>query len=225
LGRGTYHEGALKGRLLLNSVAEGTELRLQGAFDELDVASFVRATGQGRWIQGPGLGQFLIEARGHTPAEMVRNAAGRGSLTIKDGELLGVGLGDAIRRVEKRPLAASLNWKGGRTPFEQANVQFSLAGGIAEISDSRLTAPGLVTSLHGTLSLVDQQLDLKADVSPSPVGPWPGPALIFDLTGRWQNVVVSPDARSLIERSGAAKPLFGPYHPAAATPQPLVTAQ
>ena len=36
----------------------------------------------------------------------------------------------------------------------------------------------------------------------------------FDIGGGWDNVSVVPNARSLIERSGAAKPLFPTRVPA-----------
>jgi AsmA protein len=34
------------------------------------------------------------------------------------------------------------------------------------------------------------------------------PPLVFDVTGGWDDIAIIPDARSLIERSGAAKPLL-----------------
>jgi AsmA protein len=226
LGRGTFHEGTLKGRLSLISTEGATEVRAQGAFDKVEMGSFLTATGQGRWIQGPGQGQFQLEGTGRTPAEVVRRVTGHANVTIRDGELIGIGLGDAIRRAEKRPLSASLNWKGGRTPFDQAHVQVNVVEGVAQIADSQLTAPGLVTNLRGRIFLLDRALDLKAGVAPTTAGPSLAPSIVFDLTGRWQDVIVTPDARSLIRRSGAAKPLFGPTPPlAGTTTRPLATAQ
>ena len=82
----------MKGRLSLISAEDGTEFRAQGAFDNVDMGAFLTATGQGRWIQGLGQGQFQIEGTGRTPADIVRHAAGHTSVTIKDGELVGIGL-------------------------------------------------------------------------------------------------------------------------------------
>jgi AsmA protein len=33
--------------------------------------------------------------------------------------------------------------------------------------------------------------------------------IVLDVIGGWDDIAIIPDARSLIERSGAAKPLFG----------------
>jgi AsmA protein len=147
-------------------------------------------------------------------------------VTVKDGELIGISLDDALRRVEKRPLLASLNWKGGRTPFDQAQAQIVVKNGIGEVAESRLKAPALQTSLQGRVSLVDRTLNLRADVSSgTSTAPDPTPALVFDVSGGWDSIVLAPDARSLIERSGAAKPLLGPGRlPPGGNPPPTASA-
>ena len=119
LGRGTFHDGTLKGRLSLIAAEGGTEFRAQGAFDNVDMGAFLTATGQGRWIQGLGQGQFQIEGTGRTPADVVRHIGqghqrddqGRRTRRHRTSTTPSAG-GEA-------PLAASLNWKGGRTPFDR----------------------------------------------------------------------------------------------------------
>jgi AsmA protein len=206
----------------LNGLAE---FRSQGTFDGIDLAAFLSSMGETRWITGRAQGQFLLEGTGKNPAEVIRQAQGRSSITVKEGELVGLALNDALRRVEKRPLLASLNWRGGRTPFDQAQTQLSIKNGIGELSEGRLASPSLITNVHGRVSLVDRTLSVKADVSPTAPAPSPSPAIVFDVSGGWDNVVVAPDARSLIERSGAAKPLFGPERLLHSAPLPLATAQ
>jgi AsmA protein len=46
--------------------------------------------------------------------------------------------------------------------------------------------------------------------------------IAFDIKGGWDDVAVIPDARAFIERSRAAKPLFGldRLAPAASAPAP-----
>jgi len=225
IGRAGFHGGTLKGRLSLAAVNEAIEFKSQGIFTGVDIAPFLSSVGQPRWITGRAQGQFQLEGSGQSPAEVIRQAHGRSSVTVKDGELVGLALGDALRRVEKRPLLASLNWKGGRTPFDQAQAQLVLKDGIGEVSDSRLTTPELVTSLRGQVSLVDRTLRLKADVSPVVSGGNVSPVIGFDVGGGWDSVVVMPDVRSLIERSGAAKPLFGnERHPPSGDATPQATA-
>ena len=92
---------------------------------------------------------------------------------------------------------------------------------ITPVSAPLLAVYRLLTNLRGQIYLADRVLDLKADVSPAAATP--APAIVFDVTGRWQDVIITPDARSLIQRSGAAKPLFGPAPSVA--PSSLATAQ
>jgi AsmA protein len=226
IGRADFNKGTLKGRLTLANLGGQLDFKSQGSFSGIDMAGFLGAIGEPRWITGKAQGQFQLEGTGPTVAGVIRDAQGRSSVTVKDGELVGISLEDALRRVEKRPLLASLNWKGGRTPFDQAQAQINLKNGIGEVTETRLTAPALLTNLQGRISLVDRTLDLKADVSSgTPSVPDPAPALVFDVSGGWDNVVVAPDARSLIERSGAAKPLFGPDRVPAGNAPPTASAQ
>ena len=86
-----------------------------------------------------------------------------------------------------------------------------------------MTAPGILMGLQGDISLRDRSLDLKAEVSLTNQAANAGPMIAFDVNGSWDDVAVKPEARSLIERSGAAKPLFGPRLPQSGRPrqQPL----
>jgi AsmA protein len=56
---------------------------------------------------------------------------------------------------------------------------------------------------------MDRLIAVRASVDPAPASTLPSPVIVFDVTGGWDDVAVVPDAKSLIERSGAAKPLFG----------------
>ncbi|NIX77109.1 AsmA family protein [Microvirga terricola] len=225
IGRASFHDGTLKGRLLLSSVNGVSEFKTQGTFDAVDVSTYLPAMGEPRWLTGRAQGQFQFEGTGTSPADVIRQSHGRTSITVKEGELVGLALNDALRRVEKRPLLASLNWKGGRTPFDLALFTLSVKDGIGEVSEARLSSPSLVTNLNGEISLIERTLNLKADVSAVTPAPAAAPAMVFDVNGGWDNVIVTPDARSLIQRSGAAKPLFGPNGLPQSEPLPLAVVQ
>jgi AsmA protein len=207
LGRANLNKGTLKGRLTLAALEGGTDVKAQGTFDRVDVASFLAAIGETRWISGEAHGQFALEGSGATIADIVRQTRGRMSVTVGEGELIGIGLNDALRFIEKRPLAASLEWKGGRTAFDQAQVSLAVEGGVGEITEGMLAAPTLRTALKGQVSFVDRSLAVRAQVDPAQPGP--SPLIVFDITGGWDDVAIIPDAKALIQRSGAAKPLFG----------------
>ncbi|MCB8819811.1 AsmA family protein [Microvirga rosea] len=215
LGRADFHDGTLKGRLALIAQESSIDVKSQGVFDGVNIATFLSDIGQPRWITGIAQGQFAFEGSGATPAEVMRQSQGRSSVTVKQGELVGIALNDALKRAEKRPLSASLSWKGGRTPFDQAQAQLTVNDGVGELVEARLNAPSVSTSLHGRVSLAERSLQVKAEVSPMTPSPSLAPALVFDVSGGWDDIAITPEARSLIERSGAARPLFRPEAPLA----------
>ena len=208
ISRAAFHDGTLKGRLSLATQDGLVEFKSQGTFSGVQIAPFLVAIGEPRWITGRAQGQFNFDGAGKNPADVIRQAQGRSTIEVKDGELVGIALNDALRRVEKRPLLASLNWKGGRTPFQQALAQIAIKDGVGEIADGHLKGPAVQADLHGKVLLIDRTLEVTANVSPADAPAGQSPSLVFEVSGDWDNVGVSPEIRSLIERSGAAKPLL-----------------
>lgn len=210
IGRADFYNGSLKGRLSLATIDGLTEFKSQGTFTGVEIAPFLGSIGQPRWITGRAFGQFALEGKGQNPVEVVQQAQGRSSITVQKGELVGIALGDALKRVEKHPLLASLKWKGGRTPFQEAQAEIVIRDGVGEVKEGKLASAEVVAELKGQVLMVDRTLNLKAEVSPagSKASSSTPPTLAFDIDGGWDNISVMPDARSLIERSGAAKALL-----------------
>jgi len=224
IGRAGFNDGSLKGRLSLVKQNGLVEFKSQGSFAGVTIAPFLAAIREPRWISGQATGHFSFEGLGRNPADVVREAQGRSTIEVVDGEIVGIALDDALRRVEKRPLLASLNWKGGRTPFDKAQAQIVVKGGVGDIVEAHLKGSAVQASLKGQVLLVERTLNMTANVSPADAPADQSPALVFDVMGDWDNVAVSPQIRSLIERSGAAKPLF-PSERIPADKQPQAAAQ
>jgi AsmA protein len=210
LNRATLNKGTLKGRMSVINAGEWLDLKAQSSFERLDIGALAADLGNSRLITGTAQGQFAVEASGETMAGMTRHLHGRANLGIRQGELIGIGLGDVLRRVERRPLSASLDWRGGRTPFDQAQLNLALTNGVAEITDGSILGAALRVGLQGRVSLAERTLAVKAHVEGGPnVAPAPQPGLDFEIGGSWDDPAVVPDARALIQRSGAAQPLLG----------------
>jgi AsmA protein len=210
IGRASLNGGTLKGRLALAAIeGGGLDLKLQGTFAGVDLGAFLADARRPRWINGSAQGQFALEGIGATPADIIRQSHGRTSISVKGGELVGIALNDALRRLEKRPLLAFLDWRGGRTPFDEAHVHLNIGAGLGEITEGAVTAPKLRANLQGRVSLIDRDVAMRAHVDAVPAEPNAASYVVLDVLGGWDAVSVVPDARSLIERSGAAKPLFG----------------
>ena len=210
LGRATLNRGTVKGRLALAAGQPAHDVKLQGSFDRVDVGALLTDLGQQRWISGTAQGQVTIDAIGESSAELFRRANGRAVVAVRQGELWGVGFADALRRSERRPLAAPIEWRGGRTPFEQAQMVLNVHGGIGDVVDAQLTGAAARAVFQGLVSLPDRSVALKATVEGSAAASAsPSASLVFDIYGPWSDIAIVPDARTLIQRSGAARQLLG----------------
>jgi AsmA protein len=195
----------LKGRAVLAGAADGIDFKGQGSFERVDVGSLLSDLGASRWITGPAQGQLAVESSGDSAADLVHRLRGRASIAVRQGELVGVALNEALRRAERRPLTAPLEWRGGRTPFEQAYINATILDGAAEITEAGMTAPSLHAAAQGRVSLAERAVAAKAKVESTP-GSGTTSGILFDISGPWDDVAIVPDAQSLMKRSGEPLP-------------------
>ncbi|AWN37291.1 AsmA family protein [Methylobacterium radiodurans] len=213
LNRAGLRGGTLKGRVALAPAAAdpaGTEIRAQGSLDRVDLGALLTDLGEASWVQGPVQGHLALESRGRDLSELVARAAGRATLAVERGSLVGLDLTDVIQR-NGGLAAGALARRNGRTPFERAALSVRFADGVGEIGEGALQAPSLTASLRGGFSLTDRTLRARAELSPRLAGSRPGP--FFDLAGPWEDVavrVLRSDEPDLPASALTAEPLPGP---------------
>ncbi len=214
LGRATLNKGRIKGRLGIAPSPAGLDLRLSGSFEQVELGALLAEIGSSRWITGTANGQFALEGIGESAAAVARRLNGRATLTVKQGEIVGIALADALKRVERRPLATALDWRGGRTGFEHAHVVLNVAQGTGDIVDGQLAATGAKASLQGRVSLAERTLAVRAHVEPAPVqaaAPAPAEGMVVEIGGPWEDLSVVPSPapprspRPSQPRSGASR--------------------
>ncbi|SFG76837.1 AsmA family protein [Methylobacterium gossipiicola] len=193
LSRATLRGGLVKGRLGLVPVAadpEKTEIRLQGAFDGLDLGSLLVDLGRDRWVFGAARGQFAFEGVGATADTLMRHLDGRATLAINGGALVGIDLSDVLHR-NGAVAAGALARRNGRTAFEQAGLTLRLVDGIGEIVDATLRTPALTGALSGTLVLPERRIETWAHLMPRAAGDGSvrlGPS--YAIAGPWSAITV-----------------------------------
>ena len=136
---------------------------------------------------------------------------GRAAITVRQGELVGIGLNDALRRVEKRPLlvrpsgrAAHALRDGPGQPQCRRRGRRDHRGIASRRRPHRPPGAGLA---------VERAVAIRALVDPTAPSP-SSPLMTLDVVGGWDDVAIVPDVKSLIERSGAAQRLLPePDHP------------
>lgn len=224
IGNAEFLQGTLKGRVSLTANGQaGLDLKLNTTLEHVDSASVVAAIGAARRVTGPANVSLQIETTGETPMALMRSMDGKASLTLKQGELLGINLPDLLAKIEKRPLTTAFDVRGGRTPFETAMLSGRIAGGVFEIGEGLIQSPAAKVTLAGQIGLADRLYAIAGQANAAPgTNGGTGIALPFEITGALEDPVLMPDARSLIRRSGAAAPFFELKRPAAPASAPAM---
>jgi AsmA protein len=152
-----------------------------------------------------------MEASGDSVLQTIRGLDGKAQFSITQGDIGGVDLNEALRRMATRPLSSLNEMRGGRTVFEKAVGTLRITKGVAEIVEASANAPGLSIGVTGSVQIADRMLALKGIATQaegeakSATEPTQLP---FEVIGSWDDPAIVPDAQSLIRRSGAAERLY-----------------
>ncbi|MBR1225316.1 MULTISPECIES: AsmA family protein [unclassified Bradyrhizobium] len=160
-------------------------------------------------LSGRGNLNVSLVASGSSPFGLVTSLDGTATLTGRDGAIAGFNVEQLLKRLERRPLSGSGNFRNGSTPFDTLNVAVKFNDGIATAEDVRVEGPTTRLTLTGTASVPAREYDLKgvASLTSAPNAP-PGFDLPFVVQGPWDDPLVFPDPESLIRRSPGAAPLL-----------------
>jgi AsmA protein len=209
LGGAEFHKGSLKGRISLAGAPRGFDLKAQASFDRVDTAAALATATDGRRISGIGYGTLQVEASGANAHAVVRSLEGKATLVVRQGDIVGINLPEVLRRMEKRPLSAALDVRGGRTPFELASLSARISRGVMDVQDGSVGSPAARIGFAGQVGLAERVLALSgiAQLVDAPAGREPV-TLPFEVTGSFDDPMIVPDARSLMRRSGATSPFI-----------------
>ena len=152
-----------------------------------------------------------MEAAGDSVLQTIRSLDGKAQFSIIQGDIGGLDLNEALRRVATRPLSSLTEIRGGRTVFDKAVGAFRINKGVAELVEASATAPGLSLAVTGSVQIADRTLALKGIATQAIDDSKPATEptqLPFEVNGTWEDPAIVPDTQSLIRRSGAAERLY-----------------
>jgi AsmA protein len=211
MGQARAYGGQVKGRLSLTPAARGTDLRASGVFAKIDSGAVMKEALRSIRITGEASGQFSFEGSGGSVADIVRSLDGAAQMSFRNGDILGLDLEQALRRLEKRPLSIITEVRSGRTGFDSASVSARLTDGVVDVQEATVSGLGVQLAVSGTASLIERSLHLRAmarQAGPSAASRENGPQLMLDIKGPWDDPSLVFDRESLIRRSEAAAPLM-----------------
>jgi AsmA protein len=152
-----------------------------------------------------------LDATGESVAQLMRDLDGHASFALTQGEIAGVNLERALRRLDKRPLSTAIEIHSGRSVVDRASATVKINKGTAVIEDGLAVGPGFSLAFSGSTRIPERSLSIKAQASEADNFGKPrekGLQMGFDLSGFWDEPNFAPDAQALIKRSGAAAPLL-----------------
>ena len=211
IGESQAFGGVLKGTLALAASDLGADFKSQLQFTDVNLENSLGEMFQFRRIEGRGDMALVIDATGDSILALTRTMSGSANLTGRQGALVGLNVEQLLRRLERRPLSGTGDFRNGRTPFEKLTVNLNIAQGTVTVDDVHLEGSKVRLGLAGTASIPGREFDLRgvaALATTSSSDAPPAFELPFVVQGPWDDPIMLPDTQSLMLRSPVASPLL-----------------
>jgi AsmA protein len=211
IGESQAFGGLIRGSLGLARSDAGADLKAQLQFADVDLDSCLGALFGMHRLDGKGNLAFNIEGSGGSVMALTKTLNGSATLTSRQGAVTGFNVEQLLRRLERRPLSGSGDFRTGRTPYDTLAVTLGIKQGTVTAEDVHIDGAAVRLAMAGTASIPARDLDLKGVaslVSASTNGASSGFELPFMVQGAWDDPILLPDTQSLLRRSGAAAPLL-----------------
>jgi AsmA protein len=220
LAQAQAYSGFARARAVVTESGAGLDIRGSLSAEKLDVAPLLWDVGKRQVVTGTGAMSASFETSGDSFAELASHLDARGDFSVEAGEIYGIDLDLAFRRMESRPLSVASDLHSGRTAFDLLSAKFNIMQGVADIEEGAARGGQNAMFFSGRANFAERSVDLHASANRAGAG-GKGLQFGFNISGAWDDPAVIPDAEGLIRRSDAAAPLLPssePAAPAAAAP-------
>ena len=211
--------GDIKGRVAMDRLADSYAYRAQGTMTHVDFAALLSAADQAPRFSGDASGEMSLDSRGETIADILTDLHGSARLELRAGEIAGLDIEQALRRVERRPLSITSDLRGGKTGFDVAKIELAIDHGVAVIQHAQGQRVGIAFAMNGDATIPTRELGLRLtawQTGAATDARTPPAQLAMDIHGSWDSPNMRLDTQTLIQRSSAAAPLWsGAEAPAA----------
>ena len=201
--------GSLKARLSAQATPDGYQLNASGSFKGVDSPTFLAEVFRSQRFSGEAKGEFALSGEGSSLAQVAATLRGTASVDLANGDIVGLDLEQALRRLEKRPLSIASDIRSGSTSFRDTHLDLDVADGVAHVRNFEAKGAGVDVAVLGSASIARRLLNLTIEARQTGrEDKQPAPQLSMDLKGNWDDPNLVIDAQSLIRRSQAAAPLL-----------------
>lgn len=209
VGESQGFNGLINGSVAIAKTNTGAQLRSQVRLTNVDLDTSLTELFGFHRLEGKGDLSLELDAEGRSVFALARTMNGTVTLAANQGALTGFDVEQLLRRLERRPLAGSADFRSGRTAFEQLVIALRISDGTATLEEGRFIGANVRLALNGRASIPARELDLSGTASllKDSAAP-PTFELPFFVQGSWDDPIMLPDTQALIRRSGAAAPLL-----------------
>jgi AsmA protein len=208
IGESQAYGGVVKGVVGIASTNGGAEAMTHVQFVDVDLESCLGQVFGIQKIAGRGNLMLNIDGSGDSVLALTNTLNGTASLTAHNGALVGLNVEQLLRRLERRPLSGTGDFRSGRTPFDQLVLNLAIDHGMVAVQDMHIDGPAVRLAVGGQASVPMRDLDLKGTATLISSATTTEFELPFVVQGRWDDPIMLPDPQSLIRHSGAAAPLL-----------------
>ncbi len=208
VGEAQAFGGTARGTLGLNVAENGVGVSSHMQLVDVDLDDCLGQLFGVHKLAGHGNLTMNVDGSGASVMAVTRALNGTASLTAHSGALSGINVEQLLRRLQRRPLSGSGDFRSGSTPFDELAINLKIDQGTVSVNDMHIDGPSVKLAVGGQASVPARDLDLKGVATLVSTASADEFDLPFVVQGPWDDPIMLPDAQALIRRSGAAAPLL-----------------
>jgi AsmA protein len=212
IGESQAFGGVVRGTFGLAKSTAGAGLKAQLQFADVDLEQCLGALFGIHRLEGKGNLGLAIDSAGRSVYDVTKGLNGTASLTSRKGAIAGFNVEQLLKRIERRPLSGSGEFRTGKTSYDTLSVNLRIVQGVANVEDVRMEGSSVGLAVAGAASIPERDLDLRGTASLLAMSTSGTAAPAFELPfmvqGSWDDPIILPDPQSRILHSGAAQPIL-----------------
>lgn len=210
VGDAQFHGGVLRGRATIaHNAADEADVHIEGSVTGFDLAPGLTTLANVRNLEGKGNLAVALRSRGKHMQALTSDLDGTVTLEAAGGALTGINIEQALRKLERNPVAMTAGFGGGRTAFDRLNAQLRVLDGTALIEEARIENAQMRVRLSGETSVVHRDFNVSglATLLRTAAAQFEEPfEFPFMVRGPWTQPYLLPDPAAFLQRSGDATP-------------------
>src|SRR6202042_2148354 len=158
IGEAQMYGGIARGSFGIARSDAVADVKAQLQFTDVDLQACASELFGINKLSGRGNLNVSLAASGSSPFGLAQSLDGTAMLTGHDGAISGFNAEQLLKRLERRPLSGTGNFRSGSTPYDNLTIAVKFSDGVATLDDVHVEGPARIT-LTGTASVPSREFD------------------------------------------------------------------